>query len=109
MKLMKDMNRDELMVLVAAVSLRVLAFTYALYALQELVTSTWSYYMSSYLFQQLNNSQHVDHYPYAFYIGQFLEFVLEMAKSIIFFLLAVPLARLVTRGLSRTLELKLSG
>jgi len=103
---MKDMDRTEVIELVAAVSFRVLAFTYALYALQNFVTSTWSYYMSSYLFQQLSNSQLVNHYPFAFCIGQFLDFLLEMAKSIIFFLLAVPLARLVTRGLSQALELK---
>jgi hypothetical protein len=108
MKLMKDMNRDELIELVAAVSLRVLAFTYAFFALQDLATSTWSCYMNSYLFQELSNSQHVNHYPFAFYIGQFLEFLLEIAKSIIFFVLAVPLARLVTRGLSHALEPKLS-
>jgi hypothetical protein len=103
---MKEMNRTELIELVAAVSLRVLAFTYALAALERLVTSACYFYVNNNFPQHASGSQQANHYSFVFLVGPFLVFVLEMAQSLIFYLLAVPLARLVTRGLSHSLEPK---
>jgi hypothetical protein len=105
MKLLKEMTRDEVIEVIAAVFFRVMAFTYALSALEMLMIGVVNYYIYSYAMQP-SNSHSANPYQFAGLTMGFVNFFLETAKSIIFFLLAVPLARLISRGLSHALELK---
>jgi len=106
MKLMKDMNRDELIELVAAVSFRVLAFTYAFSAIESVVFMSLEHCIQLYT-EQSSNSHYAANYNLqllSVYGVWLLQFLCSIAIAVILFRGAVPLARLVCRGLSLALE-----
>ena len=86
---MKDMNRDELIELVATVTLRIYAFDYAINAFRHVF--------------------HLQHYlsviPTSNYTitGYVEDIAYDTLLSAVFFLLTAPLARLLCRGLSKAL------
>jgi hypothetical protein len=94
MKLMKDMNRTELIELVATVSLRVLGFDFAVSTVRHLFH--FSHFTSE--FRNLT-----DHYTIKTFI---MDISFDGLMAIVLFLLTVPLARLLCRGLSHALDLK---
>jgi hypothetical protein len=93
MKLIKDMNRDELMELVAAVSLRISAFIYAIVAFRII------YHLSLYVSQGGNphGTTANDYY---------MDILFYTLIAAVMFILTIPLARLLCRGLSHALEPK---
>jgi hypothetical protein len=100
MKLMQDMSRDELIELVAAVSLRVFAFDYAIGAFRHI------YHFTLYLSHSstpLTRTVITDSYTINSYV---MDIGYDTLMSAVMFLLTVPLARLLCRGLSEMLELK---
>jgi ABC-type glucose/galactose transport system permease subunit len=97
---MKDMNRAELIELVAAASLRIYAFVYTMGAFRDL------YHFLRYL--NHDNSPLAKIAPVSSYLanGYIMEIAFDTLTSAVIFLLAVPLARLLCRGLSHALEPK---
>jgi hypothetical protein len=93
MKLMQNMNRDELIELVSAVFLRVYAFDFALGAFRNV------YHLSLYL----NHSGTPNGYTAN---GYYMDIAFDTLISVVTFLKTVPLARLICRGLSHAFELK---
>jgi len=93
MKLMKEMNSDELIELVAAVSLRIYAFGFALGAFGNV------YHLSLYL----NHSGTPNGYTAN---GYYMDIAFDTLMSVVTFLLTVSLAKFICRGLSLALDQK---
>ncbi|MCE0522635.1 MAG: hypothetical protein LV480_06965 [Methylacidiphilales bacterium] len=103
---MKDMNRDELMELIATVSFRVMAFTYALSACKNVVSCILAAGTLSQLFGFIHSPLD-DHYILTMYASGIEQVAIDLVTAIVLFRFAVPLARLITRGLSHVLEPKI--
>jgi hypothetical protein len=92
MKEMKDMNRDELIELVASVSLRLYGFDFAINAFLHL------FHLRHYLSMPPASSYAVNSY--------IEDIAFDAVMTLVMFFLTVPLARLLCRGVSHALELK---
>jgi hypothetical protein len=97
---MKDMNRDELIEVIAAVSFRVTGLVYAFAAFYDLfhLLSDRTYF----------ESEGRTPSPYDLHILQLytMDALYHALLATLMFILTVPLARLVCRGLSLALDLK---
>jgi hypothetical protein len=84
---MKDMNRTDLVELVAAVFLRIFAFSYAIEALR------YTYHLARLLSHDLG--------PNGTYVvsGYFMDIVYNLLMGAAMFFLSLPLARFLCRGL----------
>ena len=99
MKLMKDMNREELIELIAVVSLRVLAFDFALGAFRYLFH--FSHYMSP--DDATKTMPRLNSYTAKGYV---MDIAYDTVMTVVLFILTVPLARLLCRGIASALEQK---
>lgn len=99
MKLMKDMNRDELIELVAAVSLRIWGFIYALDALRSIYH--WEILNANMRLVGTASDSQGD--TLRAYLG---DFYFYLVISVVIFLLSGFLARFLCIGLSHALEPK---
>ena len=102
---MKDMSKSELIELVTATFFRVQAALSVLWALKDLLGSipaSYALYSMSSLSgskpQVLNESIH------RMILASFFGSVGSLVTTVLLFFLAVPLARLISRGLSQALE-----
>ena len=100
----KDMNRDELIELVAAVLLRFWSMTYIFKALASILLVV-SFESTAALFFHPSLQSTGDNF-HKMLLAPLSETVLDIILSLLLFLLAVPLARLVTCGLYSLLEPK---
>jgi hypothetical protein len=84
---MKDMNRTDLVELVAAVFLRIFAFSYAIEALR------YAYHLARFLTHDAG--------PNGTYVasGYFMDIAYNVLMAAAMFFLSLPLARLLCRGL----------
>jgi len=95
---MKDVSKTELIELVAAVSLRLSGFIYAIGAFRYL------YQLSEYIGR---HSESIRHFPDDNVIKSYImDIAYDALIAMIMFLLTVPLARLLCRGVLPRLELK---
>jgi hypothetical protein len=100
----KDMNRDELIELVAAVLLRFWSMTYLFKALASILL-VFSFELTATLFFHPVAAGTGDNF-HKMLLAPLSETLLDVILSGLLFFLAVPLARLVTSGLSPLLERK---
>jgi hypothetical protein len=98
MKLVTEMKRDELIELLAAVSLRIFAFDYAVSAFRHI------YHFSSYLSRIHGFSVRTMVTADSTVNGYVMDIGYDVIMSAVMFLLTVPLARLICRGLSQALD-----
>jgi uncharacterized protein YggT (Ycf19 family) len=95
---MKDMTKTELIELVAGVSLRISAFIYAIAAFRYLYQ--FSYYLSQ------NSDPAIRTFTNPTIRNYIRDISFDALISVVMFLLTVPLARLLCRGLLLQLEAK---
>src|SRR5260221_4416863 len=100
MKLMKDMTKDEMIELVAAVSLRIYGFAFAIAAFGLVChLSLYLNHNSTTLTRTAIASSNTIN-------GYIMDIAFNTLMSAVAFLLTVPLARLLCRGLSHALKQK---
>ncbi len=103
MKPLKDMNQTELIELVAAVSLRVIGFTYTITALRGAIAGL----LMSYSISQIPVTAHSTYTGHlALYASIGEQIVVDTGIALVCFLIKVPLARLITYGLTQVLASK---
>ena len=99
MKLMKDMNRDEIIELVATVSFRIWGFIYALEALR----SIYQWELLNANMEEVRAANDYQRDILHFYLG---DFYFYFVTSVILFLLSVFLPRFHCCGLSLAMDMK---
>jgi len=96
----EDMNRDELIELVAAVSLRISAFIYVIAAFRNV------YHLLNYMNHDRKFGTLIAITDSSIGNDYLMDIAFDGILALVIFLLTVPLSRLLCRGLSHALEQK---